>query len=80
MIALKKKSEVKKCSDNRTHTAKIVTRVFRRKFERKIEDIHGENRFEFKRGGGTKDAIGILRIISEGNMYIDEELCVCFID
>ena len=43
-------------------------------------DVHGEYRFRFKRGGGTKDAVGILRIISEGNMYIDKEFCACFID
>jgi hypothetical protein len=59
-----------------THTAKIVTRVLRRRVERKIEDVHRAYRFGFRRGGGTKDAVGILRIIiSEGNMYIDEELC-----
>jgi hypothetical protein len=54
--------------------------------ERKIEDVLGEYRFGYKRGeegaggGGNKDAIGILRIISEGNMYIEEELCAGFID
>jgi len=29
---------------------------------------------------GTRDAIGMLRVISEGNLDIDEELCACFID
>jgi len=74
----RRNQKLKKCSDSRPHTAKIVTRVLRRKFERKIEDIHKEYLFGFK--GGNKDAIGILRIMSEGNVYIDEEFCVCFID
>ena len=29
---------------------------------------------------GAMDAIGMLRIITEGNMDIDEELFACFID
>jgi hypothetical protein len=29
---------------------------------------------------GTRDAIGMLRIISERILEIDAELCVCFID
>jgi len=33
-----------------------------------------------ERGKGTRDAIGILRIISERTLEIDEELCVCFTD
>jgi len=39
-----------------------------------------EDQFGFRRGKETRDAIGMLRIISERNLEIDEELCVCFID
>ena len=50
MIALKKKTEATKCSDNRTisliaHTAKIVEKLLRRRIERKIEDVLGEDEF-----------------------------------
>ena len=81
MIALKKKSQATKCSDHRTispiaHTAKIL----RRRIEKKIEDISGEDQFRFRRGKGARDAIGMLRIISERTFEIDEELCVCSID
>jgi len=31
-------------------------------------------------GKGTRDAIGMLRIISERTLEIDAEVCVCFID
>ena len=83
MIALKKKTQATKCSDHRTisliaHTAKRVTKILRR-IEKKIEDVLGEERFEFRRGKGTRDAIGMLRIISERTLEIDE-LAVCFID
>jgi len=34
----------------------------------------------FRRGKGTRNAIGMMRIIAERNLEIDEELCSCFID
>ena len=60
-------------------TAKIVAKRHRRRIEKKIENILGEDQFEFRIGKGTRDAIGMLRI-SERTLEIDEELCVCFID
>jgi hypothetical protein len=70
MIALKKKTKATKCSDHHTisligHTAKIVARILRRRIERKTEDMLGDNQFGFRRGKRTRDAIGMLRIISE---------------
>jgi hypothetical protein len=61
-------------------TAKIVAKLLRRRSEKKIEDVLGEEQFGFRRGKGTRDAIGMLRIISERTLEIDEKLCVCFID
>jgi len=85
MIALKKKPQATKCSDHHTislitHTAKIVAKILRRRIEKKVEDVHGEDKFGFRRGKSTRDAIGVLRIISEQTVEIDEELCVWFID
>jgi len=85
MIVLKKKPQAKKCSDHRTisvaaHTAKVVAKILRRRIEKKIEDVHGEDQFGFRRGKGTKNAIGMLRIIPERTLEVDAELCVCFID
>ena len=84
-IALKKKPQATKCSDHRTisliaHTAKIVAKILRRRIKKKIEDVLEEDQFGFKRGKGTRNAIGMLRIISERTLEIDEELSVRFID
>jgi len=70
MIALKKKPQATKCSDHRTtslitHTAKIVAKILRRKIEKEIKDVLGEDQFGFRRVKGTRDAIGMLRIMSE---------------
>jgi len=54
--------------------------MLRRRIERKIEDVLGEDQFGFRRGKGTGDAIGMLRIITEQTTEIDAELRVCFID
>ena len=69
MIALKKKPQATKCGNHRTislitHTAKILAKTLRR-IEKKIEGVLGEDQFGFRRGKGTRDAIGMLRIISE---------------
>jgi hypothetical protein len=39
-----------------------------------------EDNFGFRRGKLTRDAIWMLRIISEGTLDIEEEMCRCFID
>ena len=70
MIALKKKTKAIKCSDYRTisliaQTAKIIAKILRRRIEKKIEDVLGEDQFGFRREKGTRGAIGMMRIIAE---------------
>jgi hypothetical protein len=42
-----------------------MVRILRGRTERKVEDIRGEDQFRFRRGKGTVDAVGTLRIIAE---------------
>ena len=42
--------------------AKIIAKILRRRIERKIEDVLGEDQFGFRRGKGTRDAIGMMRM------------------
>jgi hypothetical protein len=84
IITLKKTPQATQHSEHRTisliaHTAKIVAKILRRRFEKKIEDVLGEDQLGFRRGKGTKIATGMLRIISERTLEIDDELCGCFI-
>jgi len=85
MIGLKKKTKATKCSNYCTvsliaHTAKIIAKILRGRIEKKIEGVLEEEQFGFRREKGTRDAIGMMRIIAEWTLEIDEELCVCFID
>jgi hypothetical protein len=83
MVALKKKPKARECTDHRTisliaHAAKVVTSVIRRRSEKKMEDVLGEDQLTFRKG--TRDAIKMLRIISERILDVGEEICICFID
>jgi hypothetical protein len=49
-----------------------VARIFRRRIEKKIEKVHTQNLFGFTRGKGSRDAIQMLRIISETNVDTEE--------
>jgi hypothetical protein len=85
MIALNKKPKATKCSDHLTisiiaNAAKIVARILRRGIERKTEDALGEDQYGFRRVRETRDATGMMRIISERTLDIDEKLCACLID
>jgi hypothetical protein len=53
---------------------KIVARIHRRRTESKIEDVFGEYRLGCRRGKGNRDAIGMLSVMSERTLEIDEEL------
>ena len=48
--------------------------------ESKIEEVIEEDQFGFRKGKGTRGAIGLMRIISERVLYVKEEMCLCFID
>jgi hypothetical protein len=70
VIALKWKPEATKCSDHHTisliaHAEKIIARILGERIESKIEDVHGEDQCGFRRGKGTGDAIGMLKMIPE---------------
>ena len=65
MIALEKKTKATKCSNYHTisliaHTAKIIAKILRRRIQKKIDDVLGEDKFGFRREKGTRDAIGMM--------------------
>jgi hypothetical protein len=69
MITLKKKPQATKCKDHCTispitHTAKIVAKILQR-IEKNNEDVLGKDQYGFRGGKGPRNAIGMLRIISE---------------
>jgi hypothetical protein len=49
----------------------------RKRVERETEGVLGKHQFGFIRRKGTRDTIGMLKIISERNLNIHEEMCAC---
>ena len=85
MIALPRKNQAKKCSGHKTislisHTRKTVAHILRKRLEIKIEEVIEEDQFGFWKGKGTRDAIGLMRFISERVLDVKEEMSLCFID
>jgi hypothetical protein len=71
VIAVKKEPKTTNGNDHRTgsiiaHIANITARIRRRRAEKKIEDILGGDQPGFGKGRGTRNAVGMLTIISEG--------------
>ena len=85
LVPLPKKGNAKECKDFRTisficHATKAVTRIILKRIEKKIEENMGDDQFGFRRGKGTRDAIGCLRMIGERMLDVNKDLYVCFID
>jgi hypothetical protein len=57
-----------------------VANVITSRSEEKIEDVLREDQFGFRKGKATRDAIRMMRIISERTLDIGEEICLRFID
>jgi hypothetical protein len=57
-------------------SAKILARILRRRIEKKIEDVLGEDQFGFERWEGTGNTLGT----SKWTLDINWEMCACFID
>src|SRR5579864_5080456 len=70
MMPLQKKSNAEECEDHRTislipHPSKIMLKIFTKRIESKAVGFIGKNQIGFKKGCGTSDAIGIMRMLRE---------------
>jgi hypothetical protein len=85
MIPLKKKPRAIECEDYRTislipHASKIMLRVLTRRVEAKAKDFLSRTQFGFRKGCGTREAIGVMRLLCERRLDHGNELFICFVD
>ena len=85
MIPIPKKQGTRKCQEYRTislisHAAKIMLRVLNRRLVKKMEESMGEEQYGFRRGRGTRDAIGVVKTIGERYIERGKAVNMCFID
>src|SRR6478609_560080 len=85
MIPLQKKMDAVECSDHRTislisHVSKILIKILTNRIEAKARDFVGRNQFGFRKGCGTRDAIGVMRMICESSLEFGNNVHICFVD
>src|SRR5688572_20514697 len=85
MIPLSKKNNATKCSDFRTislicHASKILLRILTKRIEANARHLIGRNQSGFRKGCGTRDAIGVMRTVCERSLEHENEVYVCFVD
>ena len=85
MIPFPKKNNEMECADYRTvsrikHASKIVLKTLTKRLESKIEPLISQAQFGFQKGCGTREAIGVLRILCEGSLEHDQDVFICFVD
>src|SRR6266853_5658664 len=73
------------CGDFRTisliaHASKILWKIITKRIEAKAKDFIGRNQFGFRKGCGTREAIGVLRMLCERSVEIDNDVYICFVD
>ena len=85
LIPIPKKSNATECGDYRTislicHASKIMLKILIKRIEYKVQNFISRSQFGFKRGCGTRDAIGVLRMLCERNIEYGKDVYVCFVD
>src|SRR6476469_1384882 len=85
MIPLQNKINAVECSDHRTislisHASKILLKSLTNRIEAKARDFIGRNQFGFRKGCGTRDAIGVMRMICERSLEIGNNVYIGFVD
>ena len=85
MIPLQKKPNATECGDYRTislipHASKIMLKILTKRIESKARNLIGRNQFGFRKGCGTREAIGTMRVLCERSIEHDNDVYICFID
>ena len=83
MIPLLKKNNATECSDFRTINlilSKIMLKVLTKRIEAKVKNLLGRNQFGFRKGCGTRDAIGVVRTLCKISFEYENETYICFVD
>ena len=85
MIPIPKTVNAVECSDYRTislipHASKIVLKVVTKRIESKATEYISRTQFGFRKGLGTRDAIGVMRMLIERSLEHDNDIYICFVD
>ena len=85
MIPLLKKVNAVDCKDYRTislipHASKIMLKVIMKRIEGKAINVIGKTQFGFRKGMGTREAIGTMKMLCERSLEYGCVVYICFVD
>ena len=85
MIPIPKKAKAVDCADYRTislisHASKILLKILTKRLEGKTEMLISKTQFGFRKGCGTREAIGMMRTLCERSLEHGNEVFICFVD
>ena len=63
-----------------SHASKIWLKILTNRIEAKARNFIGRNQFGFRKGCGTRDAIGVMRMICERSLEFGNNVYICFVD
>src|SRR6476619_177158 len=63
-----------------SHASKILLKILTNRIEANARDFIGRNQFGFRKGCGTRDAIGVMRMICERSVEFGNTVYICFVD
>ena len=76
LLLLPKKPNAVECENHRTislicHALKILLKILTKRIESKARDFIGRSQFWFIKGCGTRDAIGVMRVLCERRLDME---------
>ena len=85
MVPIPKKTKAVECEDHRTislisHASKIMLKILTKRIEARTKDFIGRNQFGFRKGCGTRDAVGVMRMLCERSLEHGNDIYICFVD
>ena len=85
MIPLQKKVSAVECMDYRTislipHASKIMLKIIMKRIEGKAMNVISKTQFGFRRGMGTREAIGTMKMLCERSLEYGNDAYICFVD
>ena len=85
LIPLPKKMNTMACEDHQTisliqHASKIMLRILTKRLEGKVRDFISKTQFGIKKRCGTREPIGVMRMLCEKVLDHGKEVFICFAD
>ena len=85
MIPIPKRVNALECADHRTislisHASKILLKIINNRIQAKADMILSKTQFGFRKGCGTREAIGVMRVICERSLQHWNEVFISFVD